>query len=75
MVNWSELKSVLRSTDVNLLSLLPADPQVAPGEEAGHSVPAQMVNPALLAQLGHDGIDEGESCAGLQKIMQMVTKS
>lgn len=49
-----------------LLALLPADPQVSSGQEAGHGVPGQVVDPALLPQLGHDGIDEGETSPGLQ---------
>ena len=32
----------------HLHPFLPADPQVAPGEEAGHCVSGQVMNPALL---------------------------
>ena len=44
-----------------LHSLLPRDPEVAPCEEAGDGVPGQVVDPALLPQLGHDGVDPREA--------------
>mmetsp|Transcript_7744 Transcript_7744/g.23433 ORF Transcript_7744/g.23433 Transcript_7744/m.23433 type:complete len:265 (+) Transcript_7744:355-1149(+) len=44
---------------------LPALPQVAAGQEAGHGVPCEMVDPALGFQLDHDGIDERISGAAL----------
>ena len=51
------------SNDVLYLhAALPADPQVSPGEEAGHGVPGQVMDPALLPELGHDGVDPGEAC-------------
>ena len=46
----------------HLHPFLPADPQVAPGEEAGHRMPGQVMDPALLPQLSHDGIYPGETC-------------
>ena len=45
-----------------LHAALPADPQVSPGEEAGHGVPGQVMDPALLPELGHDSVDPGEAC-------------
>lgn len=48
------------------LTLLPADPQVAPGEKASDGVSGEVVNPALLPQLSHDGVDEWESCSRLE---------
>lgn len=45
----------------HLHAFLPADPQVAPGEEAGHGVPGQVMDPALLPQLRHDGVYPGEA--------------
>ena len=32
-----------------------------PGEETGHGVPRQMVDPAFLPELSHDGIDPGKA--------------
>lgn len=49
---------------------LPADPQVSPGEKAGHSVPRQVVDPALLSQLGHNGVDPGETSPTLSPLGQ-----
>lgn len=43
-----------------LHSALPADPQVSSSEETGHGVSGQVVDPALLSELGHDGIDPRE---------------
>lgn len=44
-----------------LHALLPADPQVSSGQETGHSVSGQVVDPALLPQLCHDGVDPREA--------------
>lgn len=49
---------------------LPADPEVPAGEEAGHGVPRQVVDPALLPQLGHDGVNPREACLGLGPLGQ-----
>lgn len=49
---------------------LPADPEVAPGQEAGHRVPGQMVDPPFLPQLGHDCIDPREACLALCPLCQ-----
>lgn len=43
------------------MPFLPADPQVPAGEKTSDGVPGEVVNPALLPQLSHDGVDEGES--------------
>ena len=45
----------------DLHALLPAEPEVAAGEEAGHGVSGQVVDPALLSQLRHDGVDPREA--------------
>lgn len=49
---------------------LPADPEVPAGEEAGHGMPGQMVDPALLPQLGHDGVNPREACLALGPLGQ-----
>lgn len=49
---------------------LPADPEVPAGEEAGHSMPGQVVDPALLPQLGHDGVNPREACLALGPLGQ-----
>ena len=51
---------------------LPADPQVSPGEETGHSVSGQVVDPALLSQLGHDSVDPGETGPTLSPLGQRL---
>lgn len=40
---------------------LPRDVGAAPREEAGDRVPCEVVDPAFLAQLPHDGVDPGEA--------------
>lgn len=45
----------------HLHAFLPADPEVAPGQEADHRSPAEGADPALLLQLHHDGVDPGEA--------------
>lgn len=55
-----------------LHSLLPADPQVSPGQEAGHGVPGQVMDPPLLPQLRHDGVDPGEASAALRPLGQCL---
>ena len=55
-----------------LHALLPADPQVSSGQEAGHGVPGQVVDPALLPQLRHDGVDPGEARAALRPLGQRL---
>lgn len=49
----------------NLLTFLPADPQVPPGEKTCNSVSGQVVDPSLLPQLGHDSVDERKPSASL----------
>ena len=44
-----------------LHSLLPRDPEIAPGEEAGDRVAGQVVDPALVTQLRHDRVDPRKS--------------
>ena len=50
-----------------LEAFLPADPQVTSGQEASHGVTGQVMDPALLLQLSHDGIDERIPCASLRR--------
>ena len=45
--------------------------QTVPGEEAGHTVPGQVVDPALPPQLGHDGVNIGEACPALGPGLQL----
>lgn len=52
----------------HLHPFLPADPQVPPGEEAGHRVPGQVMDPALLPQLSHDGVYPGKARLGLSPL-------
>lgn len=54
----------------HLHALLPADPQVSTGQEASHGMPGQVVDPAFLPQLAHDGVDPGEPCLGLGPLGQ-----
>lgn len=49
----------------HLHSFLPADPKVTPGEKTGHRVSGQVMDPALLPQLSHDGVDPGKACLSL----------
>lgn len=53
---------------MDLLPFLPADPQVSSGEKAGHGVSGQVMDPSFSSQLGHDGVDEGETGPSLCKI-------
>ena len=52
--------------------LLPADPQVSPGQEAGHGVPGQVMDPPLLPQLRHDGVDPGKAGPALCPLGQRL---
>lgn len=56
----------------HLHALLPADPQVSSGQETGHGVSSQVVDPALLPQLGHDGVDPGEAGPALRPLGQRL---
>lgn len=61
------LSAVKRSSwFTHSLPFLPVDPQVSPCEKTSDGVPGEVVNPALLPQLSHDGINEGESCPRLE---------
>lgn len=53
-----------------LHALFPADPQVSACEEARDSMPCQMMDPSLLPQLSHDGINPWETSAGLSPLCQ-----
>ena len=56
--------------------LLPVDVQVTTGQETGNCMPGQMMHPALLLQLHHDGINPGVACArllpGLVKLIILI---
>ena len=56
------LSLVFKGPSWYLHALLPAAPQVSASEEAGYGVSGQVVYPALLPQLGHDGVNPGEAC-------------
>ena len=43
-----------------------------PGEETGDGVPRQMVDPAFLSELSHDGVDPGEACGGVRPLGERV---
>lgn len=50
----------------DLCAALPVDVAAAAGEEAGDAVAAEVVDPAVVAELAHEGVDPGEAgCAGL----------
>lgn len=57
---------------VYLHALLPANPQVSSRQETGHGVSSQVVDPSLLPQLGHDGIDPGEAGTALRPFGQRL---
>lgn len=40
----------------------PIDVAAPAREEAGHGVAAQVVDPAFVAELAHEGVDPGEAC-------------
>lgn len=44
---------------------LPVDVAAAAGQETGHGVAAQVVDPAFEAQLAHQGVDPGEAGASV----------
>lgn len=46
----------------DLGAALPVDVAASAREEAGHRVPAEVVDPAFLAELPHQGVDPGEAC-------------
>lgn len=53
-----------------LHAFLPADPQVSSGEETSNRMPGQVVDPAFLPQLGHDGINPGKTSPALGPLGQ-----
>jgi len=55
-----------------LHALLPADPQVSSGQETGHGVSGQVVDPAFLPQLSHDGVNPGEAGPTLRPLGQCL---
>lgn len=48
-------------------TVFPRDPEVAARQETGHGVARQVVDPALLAQLRHDGVDPREARLALDR--------
>lgn len=65
-INHKRLAMCCTVACFNLLTFLPADPQVSPGEEACDSMPGQVMDPSLLPQLRHDGVDEGKPSPSLR---------
>ena len=55
-----------RPMRTHLHALLPADEEVPARQEAGDGVSGQVVDPALAAQLGHDGVNERVPGAALR---------
>lgn len=55
-----------------LHALLPADPQITSGQETGHGMSGQVVDPALLPQLCHDSINPGEAGPTLCPLCQRL---
>ena len=55
-----------------LHSVLPALPEVPSREEASDGVSGQMVDPALLSQLGHDGVDPREAGTPVRPLGQRL---
>lgn len=58
-----------------LHAFLPADPEVSPGEEAGHSMPCQRMDPALLPQLDHNSVYPRKACPSLYPLGQCLLVS
>ena len=56
-----------KKPEVNLHALFPADPKVPPRQEAGDSVPSKVMDPAFLAQLGHNRVNPREPRLCLQQ--------
>merc|ERR1712112_53646 len=56
----------------DLHTLLPRLPEIAPGEEASHTVPCQVVDPALRLQLSHDCISPWKASPGLGPRRQLL---
>lgn len=55
-----------------LHAFLPADPQVSSSQETGHSVSGQVVDPAFLPQLGHDGVNPREASPAFRPLGQRL---
>ena len=51
--------------------MLPAHPEVAPGEEDAEGVPDDVVGPALLLHLSHPRVNEGKASVARLKSLQM----
>lgn len=56
----------------HLHALLPADPQVTPGEKAGDGVPGQVMDPTFLSQLCHDSVNPGKTRLGFAPLGQRL---
>lgn len=65
-------KTKLKTVLSYLHAALPADPQVSPGEETGHGMSGQVVDPALLSQLGHDSVNPGKTSPTLSPLSQCL---
>lgn len=51
---------------LNLLPFLPTDPQISPGKKTGNGMSGQVMDPSLLPQLSHDGVNERKASPSLQ---------
>lgn len=67
-----QVESSTRSSLPHLHAFLPADPQIAPGEEAGDGVPGQVMYPTFLSQLCHDGVNPGKTRLGFGPLCQRL---
>lgn len=69
MSHWN---AILKTVLSYLHAALPADPQVSPCEETCHSMSGQVVDPALLSQLGHDSVNPGKTSSTLSPLGQRL---
>lgn len=56
----------------HLHATLPTKPQVAPCKKTGHGMSGLVVDPAFLSQLGHDGVNPGETSPTLSPLGQSL---
>ena len=53
-------------------TVLPGDPEIPPCKEAGDSMTGKMVDPTLLIQLSHDGVNPRESGLPLRQKKTLI---
>lgn len=58
--------------EMHLHALFPTDPQVSTSEKTSDSMTGQVVDPALLPQLGHYGINPWKTCLGFSPFSQSL---